>query len=85
LCRSAAEEITVGLGDTFPFSAPARQSGVSAPVFDDRGRVTMVLCSLAFSSELNESTVADAGELIRESGLRLTERIGGVSPSAKAA
>jgi len=38
---------------------------VSAPVFDDRGRVTMVLCSLAFSSELNESTVADAGELIR--------------------
>ena len=23
MCRSAAEEITVGLGDTFPFSAPA--------------------------------------------------------------
>jgi len=48
------------------------QSGVSAPVFDDAGRVTMALCSLAFSSELNESTVADAGTLIRASGLRIT-------------
>jgi IclR family acetate operon transcriptional repressor len=56
------------------------QSGVSAPVFDDQGRVTMALCSLAFASELNESTVADAGELIRESGLRITERIGGAAP-----
>jgi IclR family acetate operon transcriptional repressor len=49
-------------------------------VFDDQGRVTMVLCSLAFASELNEATVADAGELIRESGLRITERIGGAAP-----
>ncbi|GAA1836239.1 IclR family transcriptional regulator [Pseudonocardia ailaonensis] len=131
--------ITVGLGDTFPFSAPAimrafhawlpadeveravarhgltaftgetvvdharlhqvlaevrangyassvreydpGQSGISAPVFDDRGAVTLALVSLAFSSELDKDTVPKAGELIRESGLRLTERIGGVAPA----
>ena len=130
--------ITVGLGDTFPFSSPAimraflawtdpaeverlidrhgltaftpetvvdrsalwaemartrercygvsireydlGQSGVSAPVFDERGQVTMVLCSLAFASELNESTATDAGELVREGALRLTDRLGGRAP-----
>jgi IclR family transcriptional regulator, acetate operon repressor len=130
--------ITVGLGDTFPFSAPAimrsflawtdpaeigrlidrhgltaftpetvvdrkalwavlaqvrercyavsireydlGQSGVCGSVFDERGHVSMVLCSLAFSSELNESTFVQAGELIRESALRLTERLGGRMP-----
>jgi DNA-binding IclR family transcriptional regulator len=56
------------------------QSGVSAPVFDERGRVSMVLCSLGFASELNESTVEKAGALIRESAQRLTERLGGRWP-----
>jgi DNA-binding IclR family transcriptional regulator len=56
------------------------QSGVTAPVFDDRGQVTMVLCSLAFSSELNETTAAEAGEQVREGALRLTERLGGRRP-----
>ncbi|WP_169736636.1 IclR family transcriptional regulator [Pseudonocardia spinosispora] len=56
------------------------QSGVSAPVFDERGRVTIALCSLAFSSDLNESTVANAGALIRDTGLRITHRIGGQLP-----
>jgi DNA-binding IclR family transcriptional regulator len=136
--RAQGVRITVGLGDTFPFSAPAimrafvawsdpsevdrlidkngltaftpetvvdrdalrgvlaetrergygvsireydlGQSGVSAPVFDERGRVTMVLCSLAFSSELDEPAVKKAGELIRECAQRITERTGGTLP-----
>jgi DNA-binding IclR family transcriptional regulator len=134
----AGVRITVGLGDVFPFSAPAimraflawsppdevarlidqhgltaftpetvidrgalgevlaatrergygvsvreydlGQSGVSAPVFDEHGQVTVVLCALAFSSELNESTIADAGALIRESAQRITARIAGAQP-----
>jgi DNA-binding IclR family transcriptional regulator len=56
------------------------QSGVSAPVFDERGRVSMVLCSLAFSSELDEPAAARAGELIRECAQRITERTGGTLP-----
>jgi len=56
------------------------QSGVSAPVFDTRGQVSLVLCSLAFSSELNEDNVDRAGALIRDCGLRITARTGGVAP-----
>jgi DNA-binding IclR family transcriptional regulator len=136
--RVQGVRITVGIGDTFPFSAPAimrafhawsdpadvdrlvdrlglqaftpqtvtdrarlhdvlaqtrergygmsireydlGQSGVSAPVFDNRGRVAMVICSLAFASELNESTADKAGELVRDCGLRITERTGGATP-----
>jgi DNA-binding IclR family transcriptional regulator len=58
------------------------QSGVSAPVFDTRGQVSLVLTSLAFSSELNEDNVHRAGELIRDCGLRITARTGGVVPQA---
>ncbi|MDQ0380468.1 IclR family transcriptional regulator [Amycolatopsis thermophila] len=135
--RGQGVRITVGVGDTFPFSAPAimrafhawsdpaevdqligrhgleaftpetvvdpgklhdvlretrergysasirefdlGQSGVAAPVFDTQGRVSMVVCSLAFSSELNESTLDRYGALIRECGLRITERTGGTA------
>lgn len=56
------------------------QSGVSAPIFDARGQVSLVLCSLAFSSELNEHNVHKAGELIRDCGQRITARTGGVVP-----
>lgn len=138
--RGQGVRITVGLGDTFTFSAPAimrafhawsdpaevdrladqfglkaftpetvvdrdrlhevmartrelgystsvreydlGQSGVSAPVFDEHGRVTMVIVSLAFSSELNETNVDHYGVMIRECGLNITERIGGTVRSA---
>jgi IclR family transcriptional regulator, acetate operon repressor len=138
--RGQGVRITVGIGDTFPFSAPAimrafcawsepaevtrlvdrygvraftpetvtepaglravlaqvrergyavsvreydlGQSGVSAPVFDARGQVAQVICSLAFASELNESSVDKAGELVRECGLRITERTGGITPGS---
>ncbi|MET7993825.1 IclR family transcriptional regulator [Amycolatopsis sp. NPDC005232] len=133
--RGKGVRITVGIGDTFPFSAPAimrafhawddpahverlaeryglegftaetittraalreelaatrergysvsirefdlGQSGLAAPVFDAQRRVSMVVCTLAFSSELNESTVDQHGALIRECGLRITDRTGG--------
>lgn len=136
--RGQGVRITVGIGDAFPFSAPAimrafhawsdpsevdglldlhslraftretvvdrprlhevleltrkrgygtsvreydlGQSGVAAPVFDPRGAVTMVVCSLAFSSELNESTVDEAGRMVRDCGRRITERTGGTAP-----
>jgi IclR family acetate operon transcriptional repressor len=58
------------------------QSGVAAPVFDHRGKVAWVLCSLAFSSELNQDNVERAGELLAECGMRITERIGGLLPEA---
>jgi IclR family acetate operon transcriptional repressor len=58
------------------------QSGITAPVFDGSGRVTMVICSLAFASELNESNVRRAGELVRDCGLRITDRTGGVVPGS---
>ena len=56
------------------------QSGVAAPVFDLRGRVSMVVCSLAVASELDESTVESVGESVRECGARITERTGGCPP-----
>lgn len=56
------------------------QSGVAAPVFDARGEVGHVICSLAFSSELDGSTVDAAGDLVRECADRITEQTGGRHP-----
>ncbi|MQA77636.1 MAG: helix-turn-helix domain-containing protein [Streptosporangiales bacterium] len=56
------------------------QSGVAAPVFDARGRVSMVLCSLAFSSEVNESNVDRYGTMLRDCADRITAQTGGVPP-----
>jgi IclR family acetate operon transcriptional repressor len=136
--RGKGIHISVGIGDTFPFSAPAimraflawqdpadagrlvdrhglqtftpetvadvealhrvledtrkrgygmsireydlGQSGVSAPVFDANGRVNLVLCALAFASELNETNADEHGALLRDCGLRITSRIGGTVP-----
>ena len=138
--RGKGVHITVGLGDTFPFSAPAimrafhawsdpgvvdrlierygiirftpetvtdpsevrevfaetrrrgygasvreydlGQSGVAAPIFDANGRVVLVVCVLAFSSELNESTVERVGALVRDCARTITARTGGRSPAA---
>ena len=40
-----------------------------------------MLCSLAFSSELNANNVERTGQLLAECGMRITERIGGRLPS----
>jgi DNA-binding IclR family transcriptional regulator len=132
--RGKGIHISVGVGDTFPFAAPAimrafhawgdsqtidghklpaftpetitdpddlraefartrdrgygvsireydlGQSGIAAPVFDESGRVALVLCALAFSSELNENSVDRYGPILRDCALRITERTGGVWP-----
>ena len=57
------------------------QSGVAAPIFDHHGKVTRVLCSLAFSSELDKENVDRIGSLLAECGMRITERIGGRNPN----
>ena len=57
------------------------QAGVAAPVFSAKGAVLMVLCSLAFSSELDESNVAGAGEQVRDAALRITAVTGGRPPA----
>ncbi len=133
--RGQGIHISVGVGDTFPFAAPAimrahlawgdhslidkhdlpaftpetitdptelraelgrtrergygvsvrefdlGQSGIAAPVFDASGRVAVVLCALAFSSELNEKTVDRYGPMIRGCARRVTERTGGAPPA----
>lgn len=53
------------------------QGGVAAPVFDRQGKVACVLCTIAFTSELNESNVAEVGAMIAECADRITEHIGG--------
>lgn len=58
------------------------QGGVAAPIFDSQGRVSQVVCSLAFSSELNEENVARVGALVAECAQRITERVGGQHPEA---
>jgi DNA-binding IclR family transcriptional regulator len=53
------------------------QSGVAAPVFDANGRVAFVVVVLAFSSELNETTVERVGAAVRECAKAITTRTGG--------
>jgi len=57
------------------------QSGVAAPIFDKHGKVSRVLCALAFSSELNDANVERVGRLVAECGIRISERIGGRVPA----
>jgi DNA-binding IclR family transcriptional regulator len=53
------------------------QGGAAAPVFDPHGQVACVVATIAFASELNESTVAQVGELVASSARRITENLGG--------
>jgi DNA-binding IclR family transcriptional regulator len=59
------------------------QGAVATPVFDGRGRVNLVLATLAFSSELNEQTVEQFGERLRDGADRVMQRIGGTRPPAQ--
>jgi IclR family acetate operon transcriptional repressor len=56
------------------------QGGVAAPIFDSSGQVRWVVCSLAFATELNDSTVTAVGERVRDCAERITSRSGGVFP-----
>lgn len=53
------------------------QSGVAAPVFDRRGQVSRVVCSLAFFTELHADNVARIGALVGDCADRITARSGG--------
>lgn len=137
--RSSGVRVTVSLGDTFPFAAPAlmqsflawsdpvdverlvkehgltpftpysltdveqlhetlarvrkrgyaeslqqynlAQGGVAAPVFDASGKVARVVCSLAFSTQLDSSNVAQVGEAIHRCADSITARTGGAMPA----
>jgi DNA-binding IclR family transcriptional regulator len=137
--RSTGVRVTVSVGDTFPFSAPAlmqaslawldpaeadrlldaeqviaftertitdrgelrtafervrnvgyaesiqqynmAQSGVAAPIFDAGGAIRHVLCSLAFSSELDQGNVAEVGGAVRRCADSITRRTGGILPA----
>ena len=58
------------------------QSGVAAPIFDARARPTLVLCTLGFSTNLNEDNVRDVGARLRETAGVITGRLGGSVPAA---
>lgn len=57
------------------------QSGVAAPIFDRRGQVSRVVCSLAFFTELHSDNVTRIGSLVRDCADRITARTGGRHPS----
>lgn len=56
------------------------QGGVASPIFDSTGRVRQVICSLAFSSQLNVTNVAAVGQAIRRCAEAITRRSGGTPP-----
>jgi len=58
------------------------QGGVAAPIFDSAGRVRQVVCSLAFSSELDFSNVESVGNAIRRCAEAITRRSGGTPPNS---
>ncbi|HEX2131785.1 MAG TPA: IclR family transcriptional regulator [Actinophytocola sp.] len=57
------------------------QSGVAAPVFDRRGQVVRVVCSLAFFTELHEDNMARIGAQVSACAERITARTGGRRPT----
>ena len=60
------------------------QGAVAAPIFDARGRTTFALCTLAFSTHLNDDNVHEVGPLMHEAAERITLHLGGDSPYARA-
>lgn len=69
------------------FSASIRQfnlaqGGVAAPVFDRAGIPRLLIATLAFSSQIDESNVASIGVLVRDTAARITERTGGTAPAS---
>lgn len=57
------------------------QSGVAAPVFDKRGHVVRVVCSLAFFTELHQDNAPRIGALVSACAERITARTGGRRPA----
>lgn len=53
-------------------------AAVGAPVVDARGRVTLVICGVALTTDLNETNIDRVGELIRDAAARTSAMLGGV-------
>jgi IclR family acetate operon transcriptional repressor len=56
------------------------QSEVAAPIFDRRGQVSRLVCSLAFFTELHVDNAARIGTLVSDCAARITTRTGGHRP-----
>jgi len=56
------------------------QSEVAAPVFDRRGQVSRLVCSLALFTELHADNAARVGTLVSDCADRITTRTGGHRP-----
>jgi IclR family acetate operon transcriptional repressor len=56
------------------------QSEVAAPVFDRRGQVSRLVCSLALFTELHADNAARVGRLVSDCADRITTRTGGHRP-----
>jgi IclR family transcriptional regulator, acetate operon repressor len=58
------------------------QSGVAAPIFDERGGARTALCTLGFSTDLHAGTVDAVGARLRETAHTVTMQTGGRWPAA---
>jgi DNA-binding IclR family transcriptional regulator len=56
------------------------QSGVAAPVIDSRGHVIYVLCTLGFSTVLDDRNVMEVGARLRDSAATISRYLGGGEP-----
>ncbi|SRR5712692_598352 len=57
-------------------------NAIAAPVFDADGQVALLLCTLAFRSELNEEQFADFGAKLRQVAEHVTTALGGRCPAS---
>lgn len=79
LTTALAEVRTTGYAESIQ-QYDVAQSGVAASVFDANGTPRYVVCSLAFSSELDATNVAEVGAQVRHCADVITLRTGGILP-----
>src|SRR5262249_4568330 len=58
-------------------------NAIATPVFDADGQVALLLCTLAFRSELNEEQFADYGAKLRQVAEQVTTALGGRWPGSE--
>lgn len=59
------------------------QGAAASIVFDAHGRPTTLVCTLAFSTRINNDTVDDIGKTLADVAGNITARLGGRVPSAE--
>lgn len=53
---------------------------LAAPVFDDRGRVTLLLLTVGFAADMPATRMRECGRLLRDAADRVTQLLGGQTP-----